>query len=278
MLLNHGISISMDGKGSWRDNVFVERLWRSVKYEEVYLKAYDSVSEARASLADYLAFYNQRRPHSSLDRARQTRLTSSGRHSLWRHEFSAARWMRLRPGYALPTSPPAPEHRKGSTPAAVHLSFAESCADDRIQLSKPLLLLRRGRSLGTEEFVRCHDRTGDARQLVGERDGDKSRRPVLQERLVQSASRSGLLRSQRKLAVAPRTRKRRRYGLPCFVIPPSISFPPQEFCRGTRPSHGARSRPERNMEGSGTCAAKAARINAPAPGTQSTAVSTPGTP
>ena len=57
----------MDGKGSWRDNVFVERLWRSVKYEEVYLKAYDSVSAARASLARYLAFYNQRRPHSSLD-------------------------------------------------------------------------------------------------------------------------------------------------------------------------------------------------------------------
>ena len=68
VLLKHGVSISMDGKGSWRDNVFVERLWRSVKYEEVYLKAYDSVSEARASLADYLAFYNQRRPHSSLDR------------------------------------------------------------------------------------------------------------------------------------------------------------------------------------------------------------------
>ena len=68
VLLNHGVSISMDGKGSWRDNVFVERLWRSVKYEEVYLKGYDSVSEARTSLADYLAFYNQRRPHSSLDR------------------------------------------------------------------------------------------------------------------------------------------------------------------------------------------------------------------
>jgi len=68
VLLKHGISISMDGKGSWRDNVFVERLWRSVKYEEVYLKAYDSVSEARGSIGRYLAFYNQRRPHSSLDR------------------------------------------------------------------------------------------------------------------------------------------------------------------------------------------------------------------
>jgi putative transposase len=56
----------MDGKGSWRDNVFVERLWRSVKYEEVYLKAYDSVAQARASLARYLVFYNSKRPHSSL--------------------------------------------------------------------------------------------------------------------------------------------------------------------------------------------------------------------
>jgi putative transposase len=58
----------MDSKGAWRDNVFVERLWRSVKYEEVYLRAYDSVSEARGSIGRYLGFYNQRRPHSSLDR------------------------------------------------------------------------------------------------------------------------------------------------------------------------------------------------------------------
>src|ERR1022692_1193757 len=67
VLLKAGIAISMDGKGSWRDNVFVERLWRSVKYEEVYLKAYDTVSEARASIGRYLGFYNGRRPHSSLD-------------------------------------------------------------------------------------------------------------------------------------------------------------------------------------------------------------------
>ena len=57
----------MDGRGAWRDNVFVERLWRSVKYEEVYLRAYDSVSEARASLSRYFIFYNTKRPHSSLD-------------------------------------------------------------------------------------------------------------------------------------------------------------------------------------------------------------------
>ena len=54
-------------QGAWRDNVFVERLWRSVKYEEVYLRAYDSVCEARASIGRYLDFYNARRPHSSLD-------------------------------------------------------------------------------------------------------------------------------------------------------------------------------------------------------------------
>jgi putative transposase len=61
------IKISMDGKGAWRDNVFVERLWRTIKYEEVYLRAYARVSEARASIGRYLGFYNSRRPHSSLD-------------------------------------------------------------------------------------------------------------------------------------------------------------------------------------------------------------------
>ena len=62
------IAISMDGRGSWRDNVFVERLWRSIKYEEVYLHAYDSVGHAKAGLARYIDFYNTRRPHSSLDK------------------------------------------------------------------------------------------------------------------------------------------------------------------------------------------------------------------
>jgi putative transposase len=69
VLIKNGIAISMDGKGAWRDNVFVERLWRSVKYEEVYLRAYDSASEARSSIGRYLDFYNRRRPHSSLDGA-----------------------------------------------------------------------------------------------------------------------------------------------------------------------------------------------------------------
>jgi len=66
--MREDIAISMDGKGAWRDNVFVERFWRSVKYEEVYLRAYDDVPEARASLGRYFDFYNGRRPHSSLDR------------------------------------------------------------------------------------------------------------------------------------------------------------------------------------------------------------------
>lgn len=68
VLRDHEIRISMDGKGSWRDNVFVERLWRSIKYEEVYLKAYASVGEAKASLKAYIDFYNATRPHSRLDK------------------------------------------------------------------------------------------------------------------------------------------------------------------------------------------------------------------
>ena len=67
VLREHGIAISMDGKGCWRDNVFVERLWKTIKYEEVYLHAYATVSEARERLAAYLEFYNRRRPHRSLD-------------------------------------------------------------------------------------------------------------------------------------------------------------------------------------------------------------------
>ena len=68
VLTRNKIAISMDGKGAWRDDILVERLWRSVKYEEVYLRAYDTVAEARASIGRYLSFYNTRRPHSSLDR------------------------------------------------------------------------------------------------------------------------------------------------------------------------------------------------------------------
>ncbi len=72
----------MDGRGCWCDNVFVERLWRSVKYEEVYLHAYDSVSDARSGLERYLTFYNQIRPHSTLDGSTPDRVYFGGREIL----------------------------------------------------------------------------------------------------------------------------------------------------------------------------------------------------
>jgi putative transposase len=68
VLRRHDIQISMDGQGCWRDNVFIERLWRSVKYEEVYLHAYETVSDVRTGLARYFTFFNQRRPHAALGR------------------------------------------------------------------------------------------------------------------------------------------------------------------------------------------------------------------
>ena len=68
MLENHPIAISMDGKGRWVDNVFIERLWRSVKYEDVYLRAYETPTELRIGLARYFDFYNTRRRHCALDR------------------------------------------------------------------------------------------------------------------------------------------------------------------------------------------------------------------
>ena len=67
VLLSRGISISMDGRGRWMDNVFIERLWRSVKYEEVYLKGYENISEARSELGAYFDFYNHRRKHQGLE-------------------------------------------------------------------------------------------------------------------------------------------------------------------------------------------------------------------
>jgi len=66
-VLSNGVQLSMDGRGAWRDNVFVERIWRSVKYERVYLRAYQSVSAARADIAEYIDWYNGERGHSSLD-------------------------------------------------------------------------------------------------------------------------------------------------------------------------------------------------------------------
>jgi putative transposase len=87
VLRKNDIKISMDGKGAWRDNVFVERLWRSVKYEEVYLHAYDSVSAARDGIGRYLELYNRHRPHSALDGRTPdtpTSATRARRRSDWR--------------------------------------------------------------------------------------------------------------------------------------------------------------------------------------------------
>ena len=67
LVKRHGVQISMDGKGCWRDNVFVERLWKSVKYEEIYLHGYETVTDAKQALTRYFDFYNRRRPHSTLD-------------------------------------------------------------------------------------------------------------------------------------------------------------------------------------------------------------------
>ena len=84
VVLAKGCKLSMDGRGAWRDNVFVERLWRSVKYERVYLKAYDSVSAARDDVADYLEWFNAHRPHSSLDRLTPDETYSSSLQSMRR--------------------------------------------------------------------------------------------------------------------------------------------------------------------------------------------------
>ena len=82
----------MDGKGAWRDNVFVERLWRTVKYEEVYLRAYDTVTEARASIGRYLDFYNAGRPHSHHAGRTPNQVGSpTCRRCRWQHECHA-RW------------------------------------------------------------------------------------------------------------------------------------------------------------------------------------------
>ena len=112
MLQDQAIRISMDGRGAWRDNVFVERLWRSVKYEEVYLRAYDSVSEARASLGRYLAFYNGRRPHFEPGRedAGSGPISTICRRR-WQHDNATGAVALLESGSALP----APGHGPGET-------------------------------------------------------------------------------------------------------------------------------------------------------------------
>ena len=88
VLVAHGVRISMDSVGSYMDNVFVERLWRSVKYEEVYLKAYESVAEARAGIGAYLRFYNSERPHQTLDYRTPAQVFEEGRNHVHQSEVS----------------------------------------------------------------------------------------------------------------------------------------------------------------------------------------------
>ena len=88
VLVAHGVRISMDSVGSYMDNVFVERLWRSVKYEEVYLKTYESVAEARAGIGAYLRFYNSERPHQTLDYRTPAQVFEEGRNQVHQPEVS----------------------------------------------------------------------------------------------------------------------------------------------------------------------------------------------
>ena len=135
VLLANGIAISMDGKGSWRDNVFVERLWKSVKYEEVYLKPTTrSQRLARRWAAISTSTIDSARIRALTD-APRTRLTSSRRQSRRRHEsFRAASGLDLRSGYA--SLRPTPDAAETANPAGRHLSFAEICPDNRSRLCR----------------------------------------------------------------------------------------------------------------------------------------------
>ena len=88
VLLNRGVQISMDSVGAYMDNIFIERLWRSVKYEEVYLKAYGSVAEARTGIGAYLRFYNNERPHQALEYRTPAQVFENGRAQVHQSELS----------------------------------------------------------------------------------------------------------------------------------------------------------------------------------------------
>jgi transposase InsO family protein len=86
VLKEHAITISMDGKGRWVDNVFIERLWRTVKYEDVYLRAYETPAASREGVGQYFDFYNARRRHSALDRRTPMRCISTRTPPKWQPE------------------------------------------------------------------------------------------------------------------------------------------------------------------------------------------------
>ncbi len=117
-VLSHRVSISMDGKGAWRDNVFVERLWRSIKYEEVYLHACDSVGQAKAGIARYISFHNTTRPHSSLGKK-----TPDGFYSATLTAIQQA-------AGAVNTSCP-PRRSAGTSQAPTDRRRGQFCIDDR---------------------------------------------------------------------------------------------------------------------------------------------------
>ena len=139
VLADNGVAISMDGRGAWRDNVFVERLWRSVKYEEVYLRGYDSVSEARASIGRYLDFYNGRRPHSSLDGMTPDQAYFTRCHSAWQPNLG--RGSTYRSGKSVQTTGASSDHHANRTR----------------QPTLPFRLAENRRSLSYSETVHSND-------------------------------------------------------------------------------------------------------------------------
>ena len=106
-LLEAGIAVSMDGRGRWMDNVFIERLWRSLKYEEVYLKDYADVREARAGIGAWLEFYNELRPHQALGHRVPMAVWRAGR-----AKPAVDMPLRLDNAGALPTYPQPPQHQE----------------------------------------------------------------------------------------------------------------------------------------------------------------------
>ena len=149
VLVAHGVRISMDSVGSYMDNVFVERLWRSVKYEEVYLKAYESVAEARAGIGAYLRFYNSERPHQTLDYRTPAQVFEEGRNQVHQSEVSLTpeTGARLTPWIGVLDSRNTLNKGSEGFSGGYWGSFAEILRPPGLfsQMCRPLISLRRGR-------------------------------------------------------------------------------------------------------------------------------------
>jgi putative transposase len=111
MLAAAGVRISMDGRGRWMDNVFIERLWRSLKYEDIYLKGYADGREARAGIGAWIAFYNSRRPHQALGNRPPMAVWREGVFGVL-DETAVDMTLRLDNAGALPTCPPPPQQQQ----------------------------------------------------------------------------------------------------------------------------------------------------------------------